>query len=116
MIAPSGAVSVIQGNDQVFTIIPLSGYRIAEVLVDGSLAGTVSSYTFNDVAANHTIQASFEEIPAGTIAYVGEVGTAFANESGTSLKYLLVQPVLRLEIPSSLALAHAGPAPTMSPL
>ena len=86
IIAPSGAVSVIQGNDQVFTITPLSGYRIAEVLVDGASAGTVTSYTFNDVAANHTIHASFEEIPAGTIAYVGEVGTAFANASGTSLE------------------------------
>jgi len=59
-IAPSGAVVVDDGDDQTFAITPNSGYKIDEVLVDGSDVGEVSSYTFNDVNANHTISASFE--------------------------------------------------------
>ncbi len=61
-ISPSGSVSVEQGNSQTFTITPNSGYRIADVSVNGSSVGTVSSYTFSNVTANHRITATFEEI------------------------------------------------------
>ena len=44
-----------------FTITPASCYQIADVLVDGVSVGAVASYTFNDVAANHTIAASFAQ-------------------------------------------------------
>ena len=58
-ISPSGAVSVDYGADQAFTITPSTGYHVADVLVDGVSVGAVTSYTFEDVAANHTIAASF---------------------------------------------------------
>jgi len=58
-IDPTGAVSVSPNGDQVFNITPDSGYRIADVLVDGSSVGTGSSYTFSNVTADHTISASF---------------------------------------------------------
>ncbi len=50
---------VIAGADQSFTITPDSGYQVADVLVDGASVGAVTSYTFNNVMANHTIAASF---------------------------------------------------------
>ena len=60
-ISPSGSVTVAQGANQVFTITPGSGYTIADVLVDGSSVGAVSSYTFTNVSSSHTISASFVE-------------------------------------------------------
>jgi hypothetical protein len=58
-IAPSGSVSVTQGSSQSFTITPSTGYHIVDVLVDGVSQGTLTSYTFTVVAANHAISASF---------------------------------------------------------
>jgi hypothetical protein len=58
-IAPTGAVSVVPGAGQAFTITPDPGYHVADVLVDGVSAGAVPTYSFSAVAANHTIAASF---------------------------------------------------------
>lgn len=60
-ISPSGSVSVNRGGDQSFQITANEGYVIADVLVDGQSVGTVGQYTFEDVTANHTIEAVFEQ-------------------------------------------------------
>ncbi|MEM4531555.1 MAG: M12 family metallo-peptidase, partial [Thermofilaceae archaeon] len=59
-ISPSGEVTVPHGGSQTFTITPDTGYKIKDVLVDGSSVGAVSSYTFQNVTADHTIHATFE--------------------------------------------------------
>jgi len=58
-ISPSGAQTVASGGTQGFTIAPAAGYHVADVLVDGSSVGAVTSYTFSNVTASHTIAASF---------------------------------------------------------
>lgn len=58
-ISPSGPVRVPEGGSQTFTITPDSGYVIQDVLVDNVSRGAVSSYTFTDVEADHTITAVF---------------------------------------------------------
>ncbi len=58
-ISPSGSVSVASGANQSFSISPNRGYRISNVTVDGRSVGAVSSYTFTNVTANHTIAATF---------------------------------------------------------
>ncbi len=58
-ISPAGSVSVRRGQDQTFTITPDKGYAIADVKVDGKSVGAVTSYTFRNVTAGHTIQATF---------------------------------------------------------
>jgi len=58
-ISPSGSVSVNYGATQTFTITPNSGYNVADVKVDGSSVGAVTTYTFTNVASNHTIAATF---------------------------------------------------------
>jgi hypothetical protein len=58
-ISPQGSVVVDSGANRSFTITPDSGQRIVDVLVDGSSRGPISTYTFNNVTANHTISASF---------------------------------------------------------
>src|SRR5207249_1937339 len=58
-ISPSGAVSVSDGDNPSFTITPDAHYHVADVTVDGVSVGVVTSYTFSNVTADHTIAASF---------------------------------------------------------
>jgi len=58
-ISPSGAVAVAQGASQGFTMTANTGFHVSYVLVDGASVGAVTSYTFTNVTANHTIAASF---------------------------------------------------------
>ncbi|RJR39528.1 MAG: hypothetical protein C4576_21530 [Desulfobacteraceae bacterium] len=59
-ITPSGEVSVPAGASQTFSIAPKTGYRIYSVTVDGKSVGPVSTYTFTNVNAGHTINARFQ--------------------------------------------------------
>lgn len=59
-ISPSGAVPVIQGNNQAFTITPNTGYKISDVTVDSASQGAISSYTFTNIQTNHSIAATFQ--------------------------------------------------------
>jgi len=61
-ISPSGGVVVNQGANQSFTITPNSGYNVSSVTVDGSSQGAITSYTFSNVQANHTISAAFQAV------------------------------------------------------
>jgi hypothetical protein len=58
-ISPAGAVSVQAGASRAFTISPAYRYRISNVTVDGVSKGAVSTYTFSNVNAPHTISATF---------------------------------------------------------
>jgi hypothetical protein len=58
-ITPSGTVSVASGGSQTFAITPATGYHVTNVLVDSVSAGAVTSYSFTNVAANHTISVTF---------------------------------------------------------
>ncbi|MCX5883813.1 MAG: hypothetical protein NTU74_19070, partial [Deltaproteobacteria bacterium] len=58
-ISPSGSVSVSQGASRAFTITANTGYKVQSVLVDGTSVGAVTSYSFSNVTANHTISATF---------------------------------------------------------
>jgi hypothetical protein len=51
---------VLYNTPQTVTITPASGYKIASVLVDGVSVGAVSSYTFSNISAAHTLQATFQ--------------------------------------------------------
>jgi len=58
-ISPTGSVTVYEGAGQTFIISPQTGYRIADVVVDGASRGAVPSYSFTNVAADHTVSAVF---------------------------------------------------------
>ena len=62
-IAPAGTSTVDYGSDLKYTITPDSGYSVANVIVDGSAVGPVTSYTFTAVKADHTISATFAVTP-----------------------------------------------------
>ena len=58
-IEPAGTITVPKGESKTFTITPVSGYRIKDVLVDDVSVGAVSTYKFENVVDNHTIHATF---------------------------------------------------------
>jgi hypothetical protein len=58
-ISPSGSVQIASGGSQTFTITPSNGYQVNSILVDGTNMGALTTYTFSNVTANHTISASF---------------------------------------------------------
>ena len=58
-IDPAGTITVPKGESKTFTITPDPGYHIKDVLVDGKSVGAVSTYTFKEVVADHTIHAAF---------------------------------------------------------
>jgi len=58
-IAPAETLVVNCGADQRFDVVADSCYHVADVVVDGGSVGAVSSYTFQNVAAGHTISATF---------------------------------------------------------
>jgi len=58
-ISPSGTVSVTAGTSQGFNITPNSGYVIADVRVNNTSVGALSSYAFSNVRSNQSISASF---------------------------------------------------------
>jgi hypothetical protein len=60
-ISPPGVNTVNPGSSMTFSITPNAGYRVAHVLVDGVSAGAMTSYTFTNVRAGHTIKATFTE-------------------------------------------------------
>lgn len=59
-ISPVAVQTVNYGGNVTYTITPDDYYEIVDVLVDGSSRGALSTYTFNNVTANHTIEAVFE--------------------------------------------------------
>jgi hypothetical protein len=58
-ISPSGASAFGCGANRTYTISPNSGFVISDVKVDGLSVGMVAGYTFNNLQADHTIEASF---------------------------------------------------------
>jgi hypothetical protein len=90
-ISPSGGVVVAQGASQTFTITPNSGFSISSVTVDGANQGAVTSYTFNNVQANHTISAAFQSsttqftitASAGTGGSINPNGSVLVNQGSS---------------------------------
>ena len=58
----SDSTSVIRGEDITFSITPDIGYEVASFSIDGTIVGTPTTYTFTDVTADHTINATFSAV------------------------------------------------------
>ena len=65
-ISPNGAIKVPAGGSRSFTITADTGYAIADVLVNGSSVGAVTTYTFTDIQADASINVSFEATTVDT--------------------------------------------------
>ena len=98
-IDPDGENVVMEGSTVVYTITPATGYEIENVTVDGQSVGAVSTYTFENVAANHTIAATFSALQFTITATAGANGTI--NPAG-------VQTVSYGETPTFTVAANTG--------
>lgn len=70
-------------TDASYSVIPSDGWYIKDVLVDGNSVGAVSSYTFERITAEHSIEAVFERIPAAvyTVTFVDFNGTILSVQN-----------------------------------
>lgn len=85
-ISPSGTATVSYGDDKTYTITPNTGYEIKSVTVDGVNKGKISSYTFNDINAAHTISATFVKKTFSITASAG-TGGKISPAGNTSVSY-----------------------------
>jgi hypothetical protein len=85
-ISPAGTTTVSAGGSQTFTISVNSGYSVQSVLVDGVNQGALSSYTFTNVQANHTISVSSVAIVPGPFTITSSTdGNATISPLGATL-------------------------------
>jgi hypothetical protein len=85
-ISPSGVTNVDYGSNVNYTMTPNSGYKVADVEVDGSSVGAVTNYGFTSVIASHVISATF----------------ASATPASTNLSYSINNGQLILNWPNGL--------------
>ena len=79
-VTPPGLTTVNEGTNLTINIIPATGYKISGVLADGVSAGSVSSFSFNNIFADHTISATFELLTFTLTSGAGTGGSI--NPSG----------------------------------
>ena len=99
-ITPSGAVPVVSGTNQTFTMVPDNNYRVADVVVDGVSKGAVNSYTFTNVSAtDHTISATFVfdtyiiTASAGANGSISPAGVTHINKGADSPTFSITPAV-----------------------
>lgn len=72
-ISPGGDVSVSAGSNLTLAISANDGFKVSDVIVDGTSVGQVTSYTFQNISTNHTIVATFSEsanVPAALVPII----------------------------------------------
>lgn len=81
MISAVGDTTVLHGDDFTYYVKASTGYKIKDVKVNGESVGAITSYTFENVTANQTIQAEFEIIILTVNVICGTNGRAEASDS-----------------------------------
>ncbi len=93
-IDPSGGVNVDHGSDQAFTITPDPNHHVVDVLVDSVSVGAVTSHTFTNVTAPHTIAVTFaidtytitsSTGAHGTVSPLGPVSVDHGSDQGFTI-------------------------------
>ncbi len=95
-ISPSGASTVSEGSNVIYSIVPKTGYMVSNVTVDKTSVGAVYSYSFTSVNANHTITVSFQPVPASTASsassQTGSASKPTASAGNTASAVLEASP------------------------
>ena len=58
-ISDMGVTTMTYNGSKTYTITPNTGFHVSDVFVDGLSVGAVSTYSFNNVTADHIIYAEF---------------------------------------------------------
>ena len=75
-------INVDAGNAFQIYITPADGYQVSFVIVDGTQKGSITTYSFTNITANHTINAYFKVKTYSITASTGAGGTI--SPSGTA--------------------------------
>jgi len=102
VITPGVPQMVSYGGSITFTIAANANYHIADVGVDGVSQGALTSYTFNNVTADHTITAVF-----ALDTYTLTIATA-GNGAGVVTPTVGAHPYLHGAVVTLMAAANAG--------
>jgi len=101
-ISPSGAISVVAGGNQSFTMTPDDNDHVLWSLVVDGVAGPAQSvYSFNGVNANHTIHANFVHVGINENNLQNSV-VIFPNPANDLLNVKLSQEFESVEITNML--------------
>ena len=79
-ISPSNTVTAKGGESVTFEIKPRDGYVVKGVYIDDIYGGKLTTYTFSDLAKDHTIRAEFET------AANAEIGEMTKNSSSNKVQ------------------------------
>lgn len=86
VVSPAGAVQVPEGGSMPFSFVPLAGYALDRVLVDGQPVDAAEvadgAYRFDDVREPHSLRAEFEPA-SGDAPRIDPVIIATAGEHGS---------------------------------
>ena len=121
VISPAGISTVNSGGSKTFTITPNTGYRVADVTVDGQSVGAIAGYTFSNVVANHTITATFATnivtyVITATVSGAGgsisPSGSSSVSQGGS--KTFTIKPRQDIALPVSRWMANrSAPLPAI---
>ncbi len=117
-ISPSGNIVVNHGASQTFTITPDSGYNIADIKINGTSIGAVSSYIFNNIQASYTIAATFSQTPPPTPTPTPTPTSPVPTPTPTPAPTPTPMPITTLNptpTPRATPSAKPTPTPTASP-
>jgi hypothetical protein len=78
-IGPSGSVTVNEGDNSVFFMIPNSGYAVDQIMVDDEPVDANLIYMFENVTSGHAIHVTFKEVPEPPVIHVI---TVTSNDGG----------------------------------
>lgn len=84
-ITPNGTEKVVEDSNKTYTVKADDGYYIAYVKVDGVSVGAVSTYTFENVSENHTIEAFFNKNASVKVEKIELGNTEVELNAGDSL-------------------------------
>jgi len=86
-ITPSGPGKFLKRMTALYRIAPEPGFYIQDVKVDGLSVGSIPSYTFDPVYANHAIEASFaRKAPRYTISTSSNGGGSLAPSGAVTVE------------------------------
>lgn len=86
VVTPSGDNTINCLDRHTYLITPNEGYRIKDVLVNGTSVGAVTSYTFADVACDQTLSVEFERIKH-SVSLISTKGGRVDSEVPAELYY-----------------------------
>jgi regulation of enolase protein 1 (concanavalin A-like superfamily) len=78
-ISPPGSHLVLEGATLSFSFEADEGYELAEVLVDDLSEGMLESYTFSDIASDHSIRANFQRTVSVSAEQAGQSLKIYPN-------------------------------------